>query len=93
MCARAARLLSLALCLAAAAGCAGQKPIIETRVIEKPVPVPCKVEMPAECRGAYAVDRVSAADDMVTINRAIRAEIEERAACQVKLQAAIRACQ
>jgi hypothetical protein len=93
MYASAGRLFSLALSGALAAGCASPQPIIDTRVIEKPVAVACKIEMPAECRDAYAVDRVSAEDDMVTINRAFRAEIEERAACEVKLKAAIKACQ
>jgi hypothetical protein len=73
------------------AGCAS-KPIIQTQVIEKPIPVPCRVEMPAECRDAYSVDRVSTADNALTINRALRAEIEERAACEVKLRAVVRGC-
>ena len=73
------------------AGCAN-KPIIQTQVIEKPIPVPCHVEMPVECKDAYSVDRVSPADNALTINRALRAEIEERAACEVRLRAAIRGC-
>lgn len=72
-------------------GCAG-KPIIQTRVIEKPIPVPCHVEIPAECKDAYSVDRVSPSDNALTINRALRAEIEERAGCEVKLRAAVRGC-
>lgn len=78
--------LSLAL-----VGCAG-KPIIQTQVIEKPIPVPCRVELPEECKEAYSVDRVSPADTALTINRALRAEIEERAACEVRLRAALRGC-
>lgn len=73
------------------AGCAG-KPVIQTQVIEKPIPVPCHVELPEECKDAYSVDRISPADDALTINRALRAEIEERAACEVKLKAALRGC-
>jgi hypothetical protein len=72
-------------------GCAS-KPIIQTQVIEKPIPVPCRIEMPTECKDAYSVDRVSPADNALTINRALRAEIEERAACEVKLKAAITGC-
>lgn len=72
-------------------GCSA-KPIIQTQVIEKPIPVPCHVEMPAECREAYSVDRVSPADNARTINRALRAEIEERSACEVKLRAVVRGC-
>jgi hypothetical protein len=73
------------------AGCAS-KPIIETRVVEKPVPIYCEVKVPAECKDAYAVDRVSPADDPVVINRALRTELEERAACEVMLRAAVRGC-
>lgn len=73
------------------AGCAN-KPIIETKVIEKPVPVHCHVETPPECKDAYAVDRVSAKDDPVVINRALRTEIEERWSCEIKLRAAVRGC-
>lgn len=72
-------------------GCAG-KPIIQTQIVEKPVPVRCQVETPPECKDAYAVDRVSAKDDPVTINRALRTEIEERWACEVKLRAAVKGC-
>ncbi len=73
------------------AGCAS-KPIIQTQVIEKPVAVLCRVEIPVECQSAYAVDRVSAKDDALTINRALRAEIEERWACEIKLLAAVKGC-
>lgn len=73
------------------AGCAG-KPVIQTQVIEKPVAVPCLVDTPSECKSAYAVDRVSIKDDPLTINRALRAEIEERWACEVKLLAALKGC-
>ena len=48
----------LAVISLALVGCAS-KPIIETHVAEKPVPVFCQVETPAECKDAYAVDRVS----------------------------------
>lgn len=72
-------------------GCAS-KPIIQTQVIEKPVAVACQVEMPSECKSAYAVDRVSAKDDALTINRALRAEIEERWACEIRLLAAVKGC-
>ena len=79
-------------CIALAlTGCAG-KPVISTQVIDRLVAVPCKVAMPAECKDAYAVDRVSTKDDALTINRAFRAEIEERRACEVKLKAAIQGC-
>lgn len=72
-------------------GCAS-RPIIQTQVIEKPIPVHCKVETPTQCKDAYAVDRVSVKDDPVVINRAFRMELEERAACEVMLRAAVRGC-
>lgn len=73
------------------AGCAG-RPVIQTQVIEKPVPIFCKIEMPPECKEAYAIDRISPADDPLTINRAMRIEIEERAICETKLTAALKGC-
>jgi hypothetical protein len=73
------------------AGCAS-KPVIDTQVIDRLVPVPCEVKLPDECRDSYAVDRVSPADSPVTINRALRAEIEERWACEIKLRAAVKGC-
>jgi hypothetical protein len=72
-------------------GCAG-KPVIQTQVIEKAIAVPCVVKTPPECKSAYAVDRVSTKDDAVTINRALRTEIEERWACEIKLRAALKGC-
>ena len=80
------------LLLAAAAGGCGSRPVIQTQVIEKPIPVPCRVEPPTECKSAYAVDRVSPRDDPLTINRARRAEIEERWACEIKRRAALKGC-
>lgn len=83
--------LECVLILALLAGCAS-KPVINTQIIEKPVPVFCKVQMPEECKDLYAVDRVSVADAPLTINRAMRIEMEERAACEIKLRAALRGC-
>lgn len=81
-----AAVLALAL-----AGCAS-KPVIQTQVVDRPVPVFCEIKVPAECKDAYAVDRVSVKDDALVINRAIRAELEERTACEVMLRAAVRGC-
>lgn len=72
------------------AGCAA--PVIQTKLIDRPVPVFCEIETPPECKTAYALDRVSIADQPLTINRAMRAEIEERSACEIKLSAAIKGC-
>jgi hypothetical protein len=82
---------SVAVLLVLIGGCAG-KPIIQTHLVEKPIPVQCRIEMPAECKSAYAVDRVSPDDDALAINRALRAEIEERWACETKLRAALAGC-
>ena len=82
---------SVLLFYVALTGCAG-KPVIQTQVIEKQIAVPCAVETPPECKPAYAVDRVSAKDDALTINRALRTEIEERWACEIKLLAALKGC-
>ena len=72
-------------------GCAS-KPVIQTQIIEKPVPVYCQVQMPKECKDAYAVDKVSPQDDPVTINRAMRIELEERASCEIKLRLGLKGC-
>jgi hypothetical protein len=72
-------------------GCAG-KPLLRTGVVEKPVSVPCAVRTPKECKSRYATDRLSVKDDALLINRALRAEIEERWACEIKLLAAVRGC-
>ena len=75
------------------AGCGLLEPktVIDTVTIEKPVPVPCKI--PPIDRPAFAVDRASAADDMVTLNRAIRAELEQRRGYEILLEAGVKACQ
>lgn len=72
-------------------GCSSN-PATRGGLIEKPVPVPCVIAIPRECKPAYAVDRVSTRDDPLTINRALRAEIEERSACEIKLIAAVKGC-
>lgn len=72
-------------------GCAN-RPVVQTQVIEKPVPVYCQIKLPAECRDAYAIDRVSPSDDPITINRAMRVEIEERSICEIRLKAALTGC-
>jgi len=89
MCKHANRLMLIV--VSVLAGCAG-KPVVQTQVIDRPIPVYCKVQMPEECKDAYAVDRVSVKDDAVTINRALRTEIEERWSCEIKLRAALKGC-
>jgi hypothetical protein len=65
--------------------------ITDTVIVEKPVPVPCRI--PPIDRPPFAVDRASPADDMVTLNRAIRAELEQRRAYELLLEAGVKACQ
>ena len=75
------------------AGCGLLEPktVIDTVTIEKPVPVPCKI--PPIDRPAMAVDQVRPADDMVTLNRAILSELEQRRAYELLLEAGVKACQ
>jgi hypothetical protein len=84
--------LAVPVLLAALLGGCADKPIIRTEIIEKPVAVPCPVQMPPECKSLYATDGLSAKDDALTVNRALRAEIEERWACEIRLRAAVRGC-
>lgn len=81
----------LLLSLIVLSGCTS-KPIIQTQVIDRPTPVFCEVKIPAECKDSYAVDKISVRDGMLRINRALRAEIEERTACEMMLRAAIKGC-
>ena len=84
-------ILATAVMAALLAGCETAPPIVETVIVEKPVPVPCKV--PPITRPLFEVNRVSPADDMVTINRALRAEIEQRRGYEKVLEAGVKACQ
>lgn len=84
-------LVLLAILLGLMSGCSSV-PVVNTRVVEKPVPVYCTVSLPIECKDAYAVDKLSTRDDPLTINRAMRVELEERSMCEVRLRAAVRGC-
>ena len=84
--------LAIPILVAALLGGCADKPIIRTEIVERPVAVPCAVQTPSECKSLYATDRLSVKDDALTINRALRAEIEERWACEIKLLAAVRGC-
>lgn len=66
--------------------------VVDTRTMEKPTTVHCKVATPKECQGTYAVDALQPGADPVQVNRALRAEIEQRSACEIKLKAAIQGC-
>jgi len=71
-------------------GCA--KPVTETLTIDRPVLVHCTPAIPQECTGQYAVDALHRGADPVQESRAIRAELEQRQACEVKLRAALQGC-
>jgi hypothetical protein len=87
--------LALAL-VAALAGCAAEPTLVATdvKVVEKPVPVPCKVEIPAPPMAHVALVQLSGVPmvDLVPIWRAAEAELEERIAYEIKLEAALKAC-
>ena len=73
-------------------GCQTQpvEPIVQTVVVEKPVPVPCKVP-PIE-RPAWETERANAADP-VLVSRAIRAELEQRRGYEALIEAAAKSCE
>ena len=73
------------------AGCGSAPPLVETVIVEKPVAVPCKIAPIAQPQ--FEVNRVSPSDDMVTINRALRAELEQRRGYELKLEAGVKSCQ
>jgi hypothetical protein len=76
------------------AGCAApaERQVFDTQVVEKLVPVHCKIETPKECRDRYAVDELQVGANPVQENRAIHAELEQRRACELKLRAAVKGC-
>ncbi len=89
------RALALFLVLVIAYGVTGcqtmpGKPIVQTVVVEKPVPVPCRV--PAIERPAWETERANAADP-VLVSRAIRAELEQRRGYETRLEAAAKSCE
>lgn len=74
-------------------GCVTTAPVVtKTEIVEKPTVVYCKVELPQECRDRYAVDGLQPGADPVKVNRAVLAELDQRAACEVKLRAALQGC-
>jgi hypothetical protein len=74
-------------------GCAGAPPqvITQTRTVEVPVSVPCKV--PAIERPAWALDQVDPGSDIYTKGRAALVEVGQRMAYEVRLEAAVASCQ
>lgn len=74
-------------------GCASTPPqvITQTKTVEVPVAMPCKVQPVA--RPAWALDQVDPAADVFTKGRAALVEVGQRAAYEIRLEAAVAACQ
>lgn len=74
------------------AGCAGAPQVItQTKTVEVPVAVPCKVQSVA--RPVWALDQVDPAADVFTKGRAALVEVGQRAAYEIRLEVAVAACQ
>ncbi|MCP3022323.1 hypothetical protein [Cupriavidus basilensis] len=74
------------------AGCAGAPQVItQTKTVEVSVAVPCKVHPVA--RPALALDLVDPTADVFTKGRAALVEVTQRAAYEIRLEAAVAACQ
>lgn len=73
------------------AGCAvpEKQVAVDTQVIQKPVPVRVSIERPKECPAQYPLDTLQPGATPVQIWRAAEAELEMRAACILKLLAAL----
>ena len=88
------RLLA-AICLAGLTGCtSATKVVTDVRVVEKPVPVRCSIDWPKAPIPHVALVQTTgdALKDLLLIARAMEAELGERIAYEVKLDAAARAC-
>jgi hypothetical protein len=66
----------------------------DVQVVEKPVPVACRIDWPPAPRAHVALVQLTGdpKKDLVLIERAKEAELEERIAYEGKLEAAARAC-
>ena len=62
---------------------------VDTQVLTKPVPVRVVIERPVECPAKYPLDLLPADATPVQVWRAAEAELEMRAACILKLLAAL----
>lgn len=90
------RLLALALVLLAG-GCSFTRPTMvatDVKVVEKPVPVRCRIDWPVRPQPHVANVQLTGEPkvDAVLIERAKEAELEERIAYELKLEAAARGC-
>ena len=91
----AAQGILVVLCVAiiafALTGCSAtmpEKPIVQTVLVEKPVP--CRIQ--AIDRPTWDTERVNP-DDPVSVSRSIRAELERRRGYEAQLEAAVKSCQ
>jgi hypothetical protein len=87
---------ALLACCLALGGCATGAHTVATdvKVIEKPVPVPCKFEWPQKPVPHVELVQLTGdiRQDLVLIERAKEAELEERIAYEIKFEAAAQAC-
>lgn len=79
--------------LALLQGCGSSVPavITQTRTVEVPVSVPCRI--PSIVAPAWAIDQIDPASDVYTKGRAALVEIQQRRAYEERQAAAIAACQ
>jgi len=82
----------LAVCFACLlTGCASSPPQIEYRTVPVPIPVPCAVEVPVKPEWERGkVDLQTASKDRKIA--ALEAELDQREAYEIKLEAANRGC-
>jgi len=81
---------ALALCLLLGA-CATKPAYTPPKVVEIPVSVPCKVQLPE--KPAYAADIVSLDEQIFALVQALLIDREQRQEREAKLEAAVKACQ
>lgn len=89
------RFFILTLGLALLTGCETATTVAtDVKVVEKPVPVRCAIDWPAVPRPHVALVQLTGEvqKDLVLIERAKEAELEERIAYEAKLEAAVKAC-
>jgi hypothetical protein len=83
--------------LAAAAGCASPGPhtvATDVQMLERPVPVYCRIQWPDRPTAHVELVQLTGRplEDLLRIWRAAEAELEERRAYGLRLEAAVAAC-
>jgi hypothetical protein len=88
--------LALFLAVLVTLAACSSSPIVATdvQVVEKPIPVPCLIKWPEKPVPHVANVQLTGEPllDLVLIWRAAEAELEERIAYELKLEAAMQAC-